>query len=142
MKLIFSDHAWEDYLYWQRNDKKILQRISNLIKEINNNQVVAYFSKGNETHWLIPINSTWQSTIYEDFDPSNLEPNSLFYYLRHSNSFGAKDKFLNMGSLGLITSSSDSYNIYSGQTAHQFFKNFDQTIGRALMETRNRKWFT
>ncbi len=34
MKLVFSDSAWEDYLYWQRNDKKILRRINGLIKEI------------------------------------------------------------------------------------------------------------
>ena len=34
MKLIFSEHAWEDYLYWQRTDRKILQRINTLIKEI------------------------------------------------------------------------------------------------------------
>ncbi len=37
MKLIFSDHAWEDYLYWQKNDRKILRRINNLIKEIKRN---------------------------------------------------------------------------------------------------------
>ena len=34
MKLIFSDHAWEDYLYWQRTDRKILDRVNKLIKEI------------------------------------------------------------------------------------------------------------
>lgn len=34
MKLIFSEHAWEDYLYWQKTDKKILRRINQLIKEI------------------------------------------------------------------------------------------------------------
>ena len=34
MKLIFSDHAWEDYLYWQKTDKKILRRINLLIREI------------------------------------------------------------------------------------------------------------
>ena len=33
MKLIFSEHAWEDYLYWQKTDKKTLQRINKLIKE-------------------------------------------------------------------------------------------------------------
>ena len=33
MKLIFSDHAWDDYLYWQQTDKKILRRINTLIKE-------------------------------------------------------------------------------------------------------------
>ena len=37
MKLIFSDNAWEDYLYWQKTDKKILRRINNLIKEIKRN---------------------------------------------------------------------------------------------------------
>lgn len=26
-------HAWEDYLYWQRQDRKTLKRINNLIKE-------------------------------------------------------------------------------------------------------------
>jgi toxin YoeB len=34
MKLIFAEHAWADYLYWQRTDKKTLQRINQLIKEI------------------------------------------------------------------------------------------------------------
>ncbi|MDA0790093.1 MAG: Txe/YoeB family addiction module toxin [Proteobacteria bacterium] len=33
MKLVFSEHAWEDYLFWQRTDKKILRRINTLIKE-------------------------------------------------------------------------------------------------------------
>ncbi|MFC3853982.1 Txe/YoeB family addiction module toxin [Salinispirillum marinum] len=33
MKLIFSEHAWEDYVYWQKTDKKILSRINKLIKE-------------------------------------------------------------------------------------------------------------
>jgi toxin YoeB len=39
MKLIFSDNAWEDYLYWQNTDGKILQRINRLIKEIKRNPV-------------------------------------------------------------------------------------------------------
>lgn len=34
MKLIFAENAWEDYLYWQRTDKKILKRINTLIEEI------------------------------------------------------------------------------------------------------------
>jgi toxin YoeB len=34
VKLIFSEHAWEDYLYWQRTDRKILQRINALIKGV------------------------------------------------------------------------------------------------------------
>ncbi|MDM8536742.1 Txe/YoeB family addiction module toxin [Desulfobacterales bacterium HSG17] len=38
MKLIFSGNAWEDYLFWQKNDKKILRRINNLIKDIQRNK--------------------------------------------------------------------------------------------------------
>lgn len=34
MRLIFSEHAWEDYLYWQKTDKKLVQRINSLVKEI------------------------------------------------------------------------------------------------------------
>ena len=34
MKVIFSANAWEDYLYWQQADKKMLKRINKLIKEI------------------------------------------------------------------------------------------------------------
>ncbi len=34
MKLIFAEQAWEDYLYWQKTDKKILKRINLLIKDV------------------------------------------------------------------------------------------------------------
>ncbi len=34
MSLTFSTNAWENYLYWQKTDKKILKRINTLIKEI------------------------------------------------------------------------------------------------------------
>ena len=35
MKLIFSEQAWEDYLYWQKTDKKLLARINVLVKDIS-----------------------------------------------------------------------------------------------------------
>ena len=35
MKYIFVDESWEDYLYWQKTDKKILARINDLIKDIS-----------------------------------------------------------------------------------------------------------
>lgn len=34
MKLTSSTKAWEDYLYWQSTDKKIVKRINLLIKDI------------------------------------------------------------------------------------------------------------
>ena len=34
MKILFSEVAWEDYLYWQATDRQILKRINLLIREI------------------------------------------------------------------------------------------------------------
>ena len=34
---IWSDDAWDDYLYWQTQDKKTLKRINQLIKDIERN---------------------------------------------------------------------------------------------------------
>lgn len=33
MDIVFQTNAWEDYLYWQEHDNKILSRISDLIKD-------------------------------------------------------------------------------------------------------------
>ena len=37
MRLIFSEQAWEDYLFWQDNDPKVLRRIHELIKDATRN---------------------------------------------------------------------------------------------------------
>ena len=34
MRLIFADAAWEDYLYWQKQDRKVVERINKLIQEV------------------------------------------------------------------------------------------------------------
>jgi toxin YoeB len=34
VKLVFSEHAWDDYLYWQKTDRKMVARINKLIGEI------------------------------------------------------------------------------------------------------------
>ena len=33
MKLVFADEAWEDYLYRQKQDKRMDERINKLIRE-------------------------------------------------------------------------------------------------------------
>jgi toxin YoeB len=33
MKLIFSEDAWDDYLYWQKHDRKMVERVNKLIVE-------------------------------------------------------------------------------------------------------------
>ena len=33
MKLVFAESAWDDYLYWQAHDPKLLKRVNELIRE-------------------------------------------------------------------------------------------------------------
>ena len=35
MNVLFTAHGWQDYVYWQKNDKKILGKINDLIKDIS-----------------------------------------------------------------------------------------------------------
>ena len=34
MRFVFSEKAWEDYLFWQKTNKRILTRVNKLLKEI------------------------------------------------------------------------------------------------------------
>jgi toxin YoeB len=34
VKVVFSEHAWDDYLYWQKTDRRVVQRINALIRDI------------------------------------------------------------------------------------------------------------
>ncbi|AKV58169.1 Txe/YoeB family addiction module toxin [Corynebacterium riegelii] len=33
MRLVWTSHAWEDYLHWQANDKKMLKRVNQLLRD-------------------------------------------------------------------------------------------------------------
>ena len=37
MKLVWDEDAWDDYLYWQTQDRKILKRINSLLTDIQRN---------------------------------------------------------------------------------------------------------
>jgi toxin YoeB len=37
MEKLWTDKAWDDYLYWQSQDKKTLKRINQLLKDIERN---------------------------------------------------------------------------------------------------------
>ena len=43
---IWSDDAWEDYLYWQTQDRKTLKRINALIKDIERSGVMQGIGQG------------------------------------------------------------------------------------------------
>jgi len=60
MKLIFSDNAWEDYIYWQKTDKKILKRINELIQDIQRNK---YEGKGKPEPLRHTLSGYWSRRI-------------------------------------------------------------------------------
>lgn len=37
MRIVFTDVSWEDYMYWQKNDKQKAKRINELIRDIARN---------------------------------------------------------------------------------------------------------
>ena len=37
MKLVWDENAWEDYLWWQTQDRRVLRRINALIHDIARN---------------------------------------------------------------------------------------------------------
>ena len=37
MGILWEDRSWEDYLYWQKQDKRTLKKINELIKDIKRN---------------------------------------------------------------------------------------------------------
>ncbi len=37
MKIVFDENAWDDYLWWQLQDRKVLKRINQLIADIMRN---------------------------------------------------------------------------------------------------------
>ncbi len=45
MEKIWSDEAWNEYLYWQGQDKKTLRRINELIKSIERDGVMKGIGK-------------------------------------------------------------------------------------------------
>ena len=64
MNKIWSDIAWEDYLYWQTQDKKTLKRINDLIKDIDRN---GYKCKGKPEPLKGNLTGFWSARI----DPKN-----------------------------------------------------------------------
>ena len=38
MEIVWQENAWEDYLYWQKTDKKKIKRINELIRDCQRNK--------------------------------------------------------------------------------------------------------
>jgi toxin YoeB len=63
MKVIFSQNAWEDYISWQSEDKKILKKINSLIKEIQRNP---YDGIGKPEPLKYDLSGLWSRRIDRD----------------------------------------------------------------------------
>mgnify|MGYP002624733155 CR=1 FL=1 len=62
MKLSWTYLAWEDYIYWQTNDKKTLKRINTLIKSI---QRTPFEGIGKPEHLRFDLAGKWSRRISE-----------------------------------------------------------------------------
>ena len=60
MKYIFVDESWEDYLYWQKTDKKILNKINELLKDIS---ITPFAGKGKPEPLKYKYKGFWSRRI-------------------------------------------------------------------------------
>ena len=63
MKKVFTDRAWEDYLYWQKTDKRTLKKANELIKDIDRNR---YEGIGKPEPLKHTLSSFWSRRINEE----------------------------------------------------------------------------
>ena len=59
MNKLWADRAWDDYLYWQQQDKKIVRKINELVKDIERNGV----SKGTGKPEPLRYRKAWSRSI-------------------------------------------------------------------------------
>jgi len=45
MRKTWTDQGWEDYLYWQMQDKKTLRKINDLIRDVERNGLMSGIGK-------------------------------------------------------------------------------------------------
>ena len=74
MNKVWSDEAWEDYLYWQTQDKKTLKRINLLIQDVDRN---GYDGIGKPE----PLGENWSGFWSRRID----EKNRLVYRIQSDN---------------------------------------------------------
>lgn len=61
MKIVFSSRGWDDYLWWQQQDRKLLKRINQLIQDVmrNGNEGIGKpepLKHGFQGYWFRRIN--------------------------------------------------------------------------------------
>lgn len=73
MNKLWVDEAWEEYLYWQVIDKKIVKKINELLKDISRNGV----SEGIGKLESLKYRKAWSRRINKE--------HRLVYFIENSN---------------------------------------------------------
>ena len=60
MRITFSKNSWEDYISWQKEDKRILTKINQLIKEI---QRTPFEGRGNPEPLKYDLAGMWSRRL-------------------------------------------------------------------------------
>ncbi|EBE4781977.1 Txe/YoeB family addiction module toxin [Salmonella enterica] len=63
MKLTWSEEAWDDYLYWQETDKRMVKRINELIKDVRR---TPFDGKGKPEPLKYNLSGFWSRRITEE----------------------------------------------------------------------------
>jgi len=63
MKITFTPEAWQDYLYWQKYDKKVLRRINELVKDISRQP---FFGIGKPEPLKYELQGFWSRRINQE----------------------------------------------------------------------------
>ena len=63
MRTVFSSQSWEEYLHWQKTDKRILYRINDLIKDISRSP---YKGKGKPETLKYALSGYWSRRMNEE----------------------------------------------------------------------------
>ena len=60
MNVIFTVRGWKDYLFWQENDRKMLKKVNELIKEIKR---TPYSGRGKPEQLKFEMSNMWSRRI-------------------------------------------------------------------------------
>lgn len=63
MRLVFHERAWEDYLYWQAADAKLLARLNALIKEAGR---TPFTGTGKPEPLRSPLSGWWSRRLTQE----------------------------------------------------------------------------
>lgn len=75
--LVFLPEGWEDYLYWQKQDKKTLRRVNQLLQGISRNPFEGLgkpeLLRGNLSSWWSRLVDDVNRLIYRVQDNGDIE---------------------------------------------------------------------